>query len=213
MKYDCIVWDFNGTIMDDVQIGIESVNVLLEKRGLKTLDSREEYQSKFGFPIVDYYVRLGFDFDKEPYSDIAVEWVEEYTAREKTAHTVDGTLELLEHFRALGVKQVIISACEKEMLKRNTDALGVSQYFEQICGIDDIYASSKVGIAVEWRKHNPDLKVLFIGDTDHDCDVARAMGADCALVAQGHQSFEALSSYSSDAFIFKNMKELKDHLG
>ena len=80
MKYDCIVWDFNGTIMDDVQIGIESVNVLLKKRGLKTLDSREEYQSKFGFPIVDYYARLGFDFDKEPYSDIAVEWVNEYTA-------------------------------------------------------------------------------------------------------------------------------------
>ena len=90
--------------------------------------------------------------------------------------------------------------------------MGVSRYFEQICGIDDIYASSKEGIAVEWRKQNPDLKVLFIGDTDHDCDVARAMGADCALVAQGHQSFEALTGYASDAAVFKNMKELKDYL-
>ena len=208
MKYTCVVWDFNGTIMDDVEIGIESVNVLLAKRGLKTLESREEYQRAFGFPIIDYYRRLGFDFDAEPYEDIAVEWVAEYTAREKSAQAVDGVKELLELFKKEGKRQVIISACEQQMLVRNLKLLGVYDYFDDVCGINNIYASSKESIAVEWREKNPNEELLFIGDTDHDCSVARAMGADCILVAQGHQSFETLSEYSEYAKVVKSMSQI-----
>ena len=208
MKYTYVVWDFNGTIMDDVEIGIESVNVLLEKRGLKKLESREEYQRIFGFPIINYYIRLGFDFDKEPYEDIAVEWVNEYTAREATAKTVDGVKELLLYFKEKGIKQIIISACEQNMLERNTKALRVFDYFEQVCGINNIYASSKESIGVEWAKAHPDEKLLFIGDTDHDCDVARAMGADCILVAKGHQSYEALTAYSDYPKVVKSMSDV-----
>lgn len=210
MKYTCIVWDFNGTIMDDVEIGIDSVNVLLRKRGLKELESREEYQEKFGFPIVNYYKRLGFDFDREPYEEVAVEWVKEYVARESTAKTISGVREMLEYFHNKNVKQIIISACEQSMLDRNLKMLGVSEYFDTVCGINNIYASSKEAIGVAWREKNPNEKILFIGDTDHDCDVARAMGADCILVAQGHQSFETLSAYSDYATVVRNMSDIVD---
>ncbi len=209
MKYTCVAWDFNGTIMDDVKIGIESVNVLLEKRGLKTLESREEYQRVFGFPIIDYYRRLGFDFEIEPYEEIAVEWVNEYTAREKTACTVDGVRELLNEFKCKGFRQIIISACEQEMLERNLKMLGVADFFDEICGIDNIYASSKVEIARGWKTRNPSEKVLFIGDTDHDLSAAEAMEADCILVAAGHQSYESLCERSLGAKVFKSMKEVK----
>lgn len=209
MKYTCVAWDFNGTIMDDVKIGIDSVNVLLEKRGLKTLESREEYQRVFGFPIIDYYRRLGFDFEKEPYEEIAVEWVNEYTARERTASTVDGVRELLDKFKRMGLRQIIISACEQEMLERNLKMLGVAEFFDDICGIDNIYASSKVEIARGWKNKNPSETVLFIGDTDHDLSAADAMEADCVLVAAGHQSYESLSESSFKAKVFKNMKEVK----
>ncbi len=210
MKYTCIVWDFNGTILDDVIIGIDSVNVLLKARGLKTLDSREEYQNAFGFPIIDYYRRIGFDFDAERYEDVAVEWVNEYTAREVYAQTVPGVLEMLEYFKNSGVKQVIISACEKEMLIRNAKRLGVFDYFDEICGIDNIYATSKVDIAVDWTRRNQNEKVLFVGDTDHDFTVAKKMGADCVLVAMGHQSYEQLLSFSGGASVIKDVRGIKD---
>ena len=209
MKYTCVAWDFNGTIMDDVKIGIDSVNVLLRKRGLKTLESREEYQRVFGFPIIDYYRRLGFDFDKEPYEEIAVEWVNEYTTREKNACAVEGVRELLEDFRQNGMKQIIISACEQGMLERNLKMLGVADFFDEICGIDNIYASSKVAIAQGWKGRNPEERVLFIGDTDHDLSAAQAMDADCVLVAAGHQSYESLMRNSHGAAVFKNMKDIK----
>ena len=70
--------------------------------------------------------------------------------------------------------------------------LGVEESFEEIVGLDNYYAAGKKGIAIEWRKRHPDEKILFLGDTDHDYYVAEAMGADCILIAEGHQSAEKL---------------------
>jgi phosphoglycolate phosphatase len=71
--------------------------------------------------------------------------------------------------------------------------LGISGYFEQTPGFDNIQAYSKEGIAKEWMEANPSARVLLIGDTDHDCEVAGSTGMDCMLVATGHQSLERLS--------------------
>ena len=52
MTYTHVIWDFNGTILDDVQIGIDSVNVLLRKRGLPTVASVDADREVFEFPII-----------------------------------------------------------------------------------------------------------------------------------------------------------------
>ena len=75
-RYTHIIWDFNGTILDDVQLGIRCVNTMLSKRGLPVLPDVEAYRQVFGFPIEAYYRRLGFDFEKEDYHTVlAPEWV------------------------------------------------------------------------------------------------------------------------------------------
>ena len=188
-KYTHVVWDFNGTILDDVRIGIDSVNVLLERRAMPLVDSLEKYHSVFGFPITEYYEKLGFDFKKEPFDDIAIEWVAEYNARRRSAPLCTGAREMLKKIRELGIPQLIISATEVNMLAEQTRELGVFEFFTELIGLDNIHAGSKKHLAVEWKGKHSDARVLFIGDTDHDYDVACAMGADCILVAQGHQSY------------------------
>ena len=209
-KYTHIVWDFNGTILDDVKIGIECVNVLLKKRDLPTIDSLEHYHSVFGFPIVEYYRRLGFDFEKEPYSEIAIEWVNEYNSRRKFAPLCQGVAELLAAFKENKKTQLIISATELNMLSAQLDELGIRDYFSELLGLDNIHAGSKTHLAENWRKSNPSAKVLFIGDTDHDLETAFAMAADCVLVAQGHQSFEHLITL--DCPVVKSLDELRSIL-
>lgn len=212
-KYDCIIWDFNGTIFDDVNIGIESINTLLRARGLVELSTREEYQRNFGFPIIEWYKKLGFDFDKEDYDEVAREWVAEYLSREKNAPTTDGVIELLEHFSKSGIRQVIISASEITMLKRQLGFLGIEKYFDDVVGKDDVYASGKSEIALRWRSLNPG-KMLFIGDTDHDLETAEHINADCILVACGHQSYERLSSLALKArtplTVVRKMQDILD---
>ena len=210
-RYDCIIWDFNGTIFDDVEIGIESINVLLSARGLKTISGCDEYRKSFGFPIIDWYKRLGFDFETEDYDVVANEWVAEYLSREKRAPVMDGVKELLEYFKANGIRQVIISASEITMLTRQLEFLGIRKYFDDVVGKNDVYASGKGEIAQKWRRENPGYMV-FIGDTDHDLETAEQIQADCILVASGHQSFERLSRLHPqngiDLTVVNNMKEI-----
>ena len=83
--YTHIIWDFNGTIFDDVQLGIDCANRLLTAHGLPRIGSVEEYREKFGFPIIEYYRRMGFDFAVTPYAELAVEWVAYYMEAKKNA--------------------------------------------------------------------------------------------------------------------------------
>ena len=195
-KYTDILWDFNGTLLDDVQVGIDSVNVLLQKRGLKTLQSKDEYRRVFGFPIKEYYRRLGFDFEKESYeATVAPLWVAEYRKRSRSAKLCNGATEALEFFRSLGIKQTVISMSELGMLTEQIEALGIKEYFDAVYGLDNINAHSKLELAKIWRSKNPNAKALLIGDTEHDFTTARTIGADCILVAAGHEDAESLSKY------------------
>ncbi len=193
MKYSHILWDFNGTVLDDVAVGIKAINALLSRRNMKTLDSLEQYHANFGFPIINYYKKLGFDFEKEPYSEIAVEWVNEYNRFVPEAGLCVGVPEALEAFRLSGAKQIILSASEKEMLEGQLSCLGLGDAFDLVLGCDNIEAHGKTAIGIEWiRRENPERAIL-IGDTTHDTDVAREMGIECILVAAGHQSKATLS--------------------
>ena len=77
MKYKHIIWDWNGTLLDDTWLCVEGINKSLEKRSLQTI-SKEIYRKVFSFPVEDYYERLGFDFKKEPFEIAGDEFVAYY---------------------------------------------------------------------------------------------------------------------------------------
>ena len=192
MKYTHLIWDFNGTVLDDVEIGIASANALLARCGLSPIPSVEYYRSVFGFPVRDYYRRLGIDFSKTSFEELAPIWVEEYLSRVDKASLYDGVLETLVQLKRKGVRQILLSATEIDMLKGQLEALGIESYFDGIFGADNIHASSKKKQAEMWCLENPSAKPLFFGDTNHDFEVAEAVGGDCILFSGGHQSEERL---------------------
>ena len=208
IKY-CI-WDFNGTLLDDVETGIVSVNQMLRERDLPTLNSKEDYYRVFGFPVKEYYRRLGFDFEKEPYEVIAPIWVELYLEHVKKAKLFSDVTDALKAIRDIGVSQVIISATEQNMLNRQLCDLGIDEFFDEALGLDNIHAGSKLELAREWRKDH-DGKAIYIGDTDHDAETAEMLGAECFLVARGHQSREYLEEHT-DVKTFGNLNDLLEYL-
>ena len=193
MKYTHILWDFNGTILDDVDVGIESVNALLKKRGLSVVPDADYYRSVFCFPIINYYEKLGFDFSVEPFSELAVERGNEYMSRVSVATVNNGVVDLLKKVRDEGLGQILVSATEKEMLKKQLSMIGISNLFDEVYGLDNIHAVNKVSVAKTWREKNPLARALFVGDTDHDFETAMAIDADCVLFCGGHQGRETLS--------------------
>ncbi len=171
-----------------MQAGIDSVNRMLGERGLPIIPNMETYRELFDFPIKEYYRKLGFDFDKEPYEVLAPIWVELYLENCCSAGIVDGVDVVVKAVANTEMKQVILSACEKNMLCDQLEDLGVIEYFDEIIGLDDIHAASKLHLAQSWREKNPEAKMLFVGDTIHDAETAEVLGADCLLFTGGHQS-------------------------
>lgn len=191
--YTHIVWDFNGTLLDDIRLGIDSVNVMLEKRGLPVIPDEDAYRRVFGFPIDAYYRRLGFDFEAEDYDTVlAPEWVAHYLAGEAGCGLIPGAAEAVEAIEKRGLPQIVLSATKIEQLEGQLARLGLKDAFAEILGLDNIHARSKVKVALEWKERHPDARPLFIGDTEHDGDVADAVGGDCLLFCGGHQSEEIL---------------------
>jgi len=185
MLYSHILWDFNGTILNDVETGIRSVNALLARRKLKTLDTLEEYRDYFTFPIINYYRTLGFDFESESFDDIAIEWVTEYLNNEKYAFINSGIVDVLKRIQ---IPQIILSASEINMLTKQLTDRGIIGYFDEILGLDNLKASSKIDIAKEWISRVKPASAVLIGDTVHDYETASAVGIDCILITGGHQN-------------------------
>ena len=212
MKYTYCIWDFNGTIFDDVGASISAVNTLLAERGLKTLDSKDKYQEVFDFPIIDYYRRIGFDFDKEPYEVIAPLWVDLYLENSKKSGLFGDVISSLDFFEARGIKQSVLSASEKNMLTGQLRELGIYDRFEEIMGIDNIYAESKIALAKDWKHRHEGERALFIGDTTHDYETAEVLGADCYLISAGHQPEYKLRAAGENVKIFPNLSTLVEYL-
>lgn len=188
MKYSCIIWDFNGTIADDLSLSIHAINQVLSRRGLPCIKDRKTYRKVFGFPVREYYKRLGIDLDTEPYEVPAREWVEIYTAGISDIVPVAGVRQVLQKIQDAGIMQIILSASEENMLCNMLRQLAFNNFFQKILGAQDIYGCGKAKIAEKFAKEsNIDLsKALFIGDTDHDAKTARILGCDCLLYSGGH---------------------------
>jgi phosphoglycolate phosphatase len=192
--YKCVIWDWNGTLLDDMAVCINVMNRVLGHRGLPELDGTR-YREIFGFPVKDYYMQLGFDFKAEPFEQISSEYIENYREEGLCAALRNGGVQLLEHIRDQGIRQVILSASQKEDLVRQVGYFGILGYFDELLGLDNCHAASKTEIGVEWLKNSgiEGNEVLLIGDTRHDFETAAELGCGCILLSCGHQAPERLT--------------------
>ncbi len=186
-RYTHLIWDFNGTLLDDVLPDFNAANRLLERHGLPKLASVEIYREAFRFPVMDYYRRLGFDFSVTPYAELADEWWDDYGKRPEKATLYPEVPRILRKMRERGVPQIVLSATERTVLIGQLRELGISDAFSEILGADDLHAHGKAALARRWREANPNAVPLMIGDTDHDAETAKEMGADVILLTCGHQ--------------------------
>lgn len=209
MKYKYIMWDWNGTILDDVKINFDAVNALLKSRNKKKLESIEHYREIFGFPVIEFYKRAGFDLEREKFETIARDYVFEYEERFYEAEIFEDMESLIRQLKFAGVRQMILSASEEKMLEKQVRFHDMDYLFTDILGAKDVYAKSKVDIALRWiTENNIDCTgVLFVGDTVHDFEVAENIGCDCVLISQGHQSYNKLAE--TGAVVLEDVAQLR----
>ncbi|MCL1823032.1 MAG: HAD hydrolase-like protein [Oscillospiraceae bacterium] len=192
-NYSHIIWDWNGTLCNDTEWCINVINRMLLKRGLKTFKNINEYRNIFCFPVIDYYKKIGFDFEKEPFEELAAEFISLYHSYENNSFKLHNHAEaVLREIHMKGITQIILSASETDNLLHQMSGFDIRQYFDEILGISDIYAVSKTEMGLDYVKRNQLKCGLLIGDTEHDFETAEKLKLDCILIANGHQSREKL---------------------
>ncbi|OQA03598.1 MAG: Phosphoglycolate phosphatase [Planctomycetes bacterium ADurb.Bin401] len=195
MKYKHIIWDWNGTLLDDAWLCVEILNKMLACRNM-TATTLEQYQNHFDFPVIDYYLKLGFDFAKEDFDSVAREYILSYNAHFQKCSLRKGIRDAISQLKTAGFSQSVLSASQQTSLIEALECYNLKSLFENICGLDDYYAHGKVDAG---KKLMRNLKahakeILLIGDTTHDYQVACELGADCMLLPAGHQSRERLAA-------------------
>jgi len=196
MRY--VVWDWNGTLLDDLTCAVAVTNQLLDEFGLARLDGIDAYHRVFRFPVRDYYADLGFDTAPGGNFDAASRrFLELYLAAARSCSLHEGAAQTMAALHADGIGQVLISASEQTNLTTQVTPFGLDAWLEASIGLGDIYAASKQLLAARWldeRGLDP-AEVLFVGDSEHDYEIAASLGAHCALFSGGHQSRRHLESF------------------
>lgn len=188
-----IIWDWNGTLMNDVDLSVEILNDFLTERGLPLIN-KQIYQERFCFPVTEGYRRLGFSFKEEPFDVIANAFHHHYEARKQDHGLHHGAWEALQYFEKMGKTQSILSAHRQDLLQEIIKEHNIHRFFTEIIGLRADPGTSKLAIGKDYisrLEHHPE-EVVLIGDSLHDWEVASAMGCRCILVANGYYSKERL---------------------
>lgn len=189
-----VVWDWNGTLLDDVDGSVRVLNGLLDRRGLQPV-TRDDYRAQFGFPVRPFYQALGFDVSEAAFAALSSEFIATYREILAGVALHEGALEVLTQVGRLVEGQLVVSAMEHNLLGRMLIDYGVAAHLHGHHGTADLQAGSKVEIglaAVRALGVEPD-DILLVGDTTHDHEVAEAIGCRCALLAAGHQEASRLA--------------------
>ncbi len=205
-----VLWDWNGTLINDVDFCVDAVNVLLNKRDMPPID-KQTYKRIFTFPVIEFYKRLEFDFNSEPFDVLAKEYIMQYNIFVKQASLFPKAEMVLEYLKSKGYRQSILSAMSQSDLERQIEDNKILHYFHDIIGLQNIFAESKVQNAIAYIQNSGFHKneVFIIGDTYHDYEVSKNIGCKCILISNGHQFLD--QNIVPDAILLSNITEICNH--
>ena len=206
-----IIWDFNGTLLNDAQLSVDLDNDVFDQIGVPRI-TLEDYRNNMTMPVRDFYPRVGVDYARHSYEEIARLWLDEFNQKAVGVGLVSGALDAIRFFHGQGRSQSVLSASYEPSLRKQCEALGLTPYMADISGLEDESASKKPEIG---RRQLRELglegrDVVLIGDMLTDAHLAEDLGADCILVSWGHNDLKRL--LSSGLPVARDFGELEEIL-
>ncbi|MGV2187384.1 HAD family hydrolase [Rhizobium rhizogenes] len=201
-QYGHIVFDWNGTIVDDVDLALDCVNRLRIDLGLVAIDL-PTYRELFQFPISTFYRELGFDFNKTPFEELVLRYLRHFDLGVADCRICHGFYDLALYLKSRRIPISILSATQQATLERAVHCKEVAPLVENLFGLADHIAANKMERASELDRliaASSSATILMIGDTDHDHEVASRHGWDFVAIASGHQARSRLEKLNAPVF-------------
>ncbi|MBQ8617902.1 MAG: HAD family hydrolase [Clostridia bacterium] len=206
-----IIWDFNGTLLCDAQLGVDCDNHVFDTLGLPRI-TLSDYRAHMTMPVRDFYTALGVDLSVYKYETISRIWLDMFNRHAVSVGLVPGAMESIARLREMGFTQSVLSASYEKSLKEQCEALGLAPYMLEISGLGDESARKKtdIGRAQMERLGLRGEDCVLVGDMVADSELASVLGTYCVLVPWGHNSEERLEK--TGRRVARSFEELEEIL-
>lgn len=182
-----LVWDWNGTLLDDLEVVVESVNAGLAWQGAGPIDA-DGYRNHYVRPVSRFYeTLLGRRLSDTEWRRINDIFHEAYFARVTRARLTFDAEEALERGRARGWSQSVLSMAPHDHLVEIVSHHRIVGYFAAVEGSRGDRGAEKAAALVTHVDRlgvSPD-RVVVIGDIPDDAHAAFHVGAHAVLYDGG----------------------------
>ena len=196
MKRSHLVWDWNGTLLDDLAIVVEAVNASIGRFGLNPITA-DDYRDHYTRPVRHFYDHLfGRIVEDDEWLRLNTAFHEVYFDLATDVELAPGAREAVELLETSGWTQSLLSMSPQDWLDGIVDRLGLRDRFEIVDGLSGPTGGLKAA-HLEEHLRVLDIEgegVVVVGDTPDDVAAARHVGARAVLFHGGSHHLERLES-------------------
>ena len=211
-RYDLIVWDWDGTIMDSTPTIVHCIQQSCRDLGFKVPDDALA-SSVIGLGIHDSLRRAVPWVDPAHFQKLTDRFRFHYLAKDHELDLFVGIRELLENLRADKYLLGVATGKSRVGLDRSLKHHQIGHLFHETRTADESFSKPHPGMLLELSDVTqvPTRRILMIGDTTHDLDMAANAGVDALAVTYGAHPPETLKESPSLAHV-DNVAQLSQWL-
>jgi phosphoglycolate phosphatase len=182
-----LIFDWSGTLVDDLSPVIEATNEVLGKYDVAPL-GREEFRRHFRLPYGEFYTEM---LPLVPLEELEAHFRMAFDRAATPVTVLPHAREKLEWCATLGIRTFVLTSMDSTAFERQVDAFGLRALFEATySGVLD----KREVIHGILTTHNLDpAATAFVGDMIHDVETARYGGIASIAVLTGYTPPEILA--------------------
>lgn len=202
-----IVYDWNGTLLDDSHLALESFNRTFECFGHKRV-SLEKFREIYVYPNT-FFGEIGFGEEEieNHFPEMMQKIVDFYSEVAHKAQLRDGAKQLLVKMKGAGVRQIILSNSVMSDIIEQLARLGIGEIFDAVLAhksADDHAArKEKKDLLVDYMKENNlnPTRMISVGDAVGELIFSKNLGVGCVAITGGIMSESRLRAVGPDHVI------------
>jgi len=187
LRYDTVIFDLDGTLLDTSEGILRSVKYTVEQLGFP-LPAPEVLRTFIGPPIQDS-LRRAYDLTREEAAEAAEIFRNRYKDHDLLyASVYPGIPELLGKLRAEGLKTAVATYKRQDYTGKLLAGFGLDTLVDAVCGSDfegKLTKSDIIDNAVLETRSADRTRIIMVGDSDNDLIGAKKAGLRFAGVTWG----------------------------
>ncbi len=197
-----IVWDWNGTLLDDLSVVVAAVNDTLATVGRGPI-TIEEYGAHYTRPVLRFYERLlGRPVGEPEWLTFDRAFHESYRRRVVAAMLADDAMDALRLAQQTGISQSLLSMYWHDELVPQVDRFRLGKFLIRVDGLRGTPGDRKQeyleqhieAVIGDLSRQIDPAEILVVGDALDDADAASALGFNCVLYNSGSHPTEQLNT-------------------